>query len=1561
MYGHGGNDTLEGGAGNDFLEGGAGNDLLEGGAGDDDLFGAAGDDSLDGGDGSDWAHYEHVASGITVNLQTGVVIGGAGTDTLTNIENIQASQYADTIDGDDNGNNLQGNDGDDVIRGYGEGDYLEGGSGNDTLEGGAGDDDLSGAAGDDSLDGGEGRDWAHYVNAVSGVTVNLQTGVVTGGAGTDTLTNIENIHGSDHADAVDGDNNANHLNGYDGDDDLRGNAGDDHLEGGSGNDTLEGGAGNDFLEGGAGNDLLQGGAGDDGLAGGSGDDHLEGGSGNDTLEGGAGDDFLEGGAGNDLLQGGSGDDYLDGGTGGNAVNGGEGNDIIVFGGDGGFVDGGEGGDVIVLDRDWWFSSISEQVNNIEAISLQGGPLQIDNTEVSGVQKMTDDDDTLYILGESDDTVDFENEDGWHATGGSDSIPGVGVFDEYTDKDSLATLYIQTGIEVSYDRYDIVGTSGPDLLNGGSDDERIIAFEGNDTVNTGNGNDWVEAYTGDDLVNGEAGDDMLWGGGGDDTINGGDGSDIIGITSGTALVTGDDPVGGSVDVFAIGEPDGDYDKDSLPLMTITDFNVGQDRIYINILVDELAEGYTGGNPMAADQGYIVLTQDGTDALVQFDVDGTAGTGYDPRTVMILQNVTVSSLSSPNFLNAFYTDVSDDDFPASFVYADPGIDPSGGPVAGVTMTGTGDNNSFLGGLGNDTFYGEAGDDYLEGKHGNDELHGGTGNDGLEGGLGNDSLYGGDGDDELEGDSGDDSLYGEGGDDWIDGGDGVDNVYFSGVAGDYIFLGLNSDGSLTFEDTVPGRDGTDTIKNVETFVFAGGTTVELPYIESFDPVDEAAGIAVDRSIEITFSEDIFFGTTGIVALRENSLNGPVFDIYDVTAPGTNLSIDGSVLTIDPTAEFDENTTYYLNISYDALVDDQGNPFILATEYNFKTESPGLIELRPDSSGSVYLESVGELSDGTIIVIMETDESGLIVDAFNPDGTEKATSTDAFRADEIEEGFELPDGKILTIGVIDNGETGDDLILERYNADLSFDMSFGGGDGYVTTDLGGDDSPERVAKQSDGKTLVVVWDEEVTSAVLRYTADGALDTTFSGDGILDIDDPDLDRIETALPQSDNKVVVVTDLVDTSGNWSLCMTRYNENGTADTSYGTDGSFITDLGGIYRVDYETVYMMQDNKILIVGSAEYTGLPDNDIFLARLNADGGLDTSFSDDGIQILDLGGNEQGDKTVLLPDGKILAVGTTDVSGDQDVYGVRFNADGTLDTSFGTGGYVIDGESGDDEFEEIEVLPDGKILVGAASIGYDGDRDIVLVRYHADGSRDTGFGDIDGVVLEDFGGDEWFEMMVQEDGKIVVGVESIDPSDGSSDLFMARYNADGTRDLTFGSANVNSGPMMRNGEPVEAEEYTGPATGAGGEPLAYQYIGDGADEVLIGTGSNDFINVTGGTDAVDAGAGNDVIDGGTGSNFLTGGEGTDIFFVDGRGGQTTWSTITDWEEGEQLSVWGWTPGTSQIVFWMQAGAPGYEGLTMHADLNGDAVIDTSVTFTGIVSQSELPAPLEFDGLLWFV
>jgi len=153
---------------------------------------------------------------------------------------------------------------------------------------------------------------------------------------------------------------------------------------------------------------------------------------------------------------------------------------------------------------------------------------------------------------------------------------------------------------------------------------------------------------------------------------------------------------------------------------------------------------------------------------------------------------------------------------------------------------------------------------------------------------------------------------------------------------------------------------------------------------------------------------------------------------------------------------------------------------------------------------------------------------------------------------------------------------------------------------------------------------------------------------------------------------------------------------------------------------------------------------------------------------------------------------------------------------------------------------------------------------------------------------------------------------------------------------------------------YSGPVSW-----IKYQMIGNATSDVIVGTSKNDFINLMGGDDAANGGTGDEVLDGGTGSNFLSGGAGRDDFFLDGRGGTTTWATITDWSAGERLSVWGWRPGVSKVQWVDSAGAPGWTGVTMHGDLDGNGVIDTSVTWTG-QNRSQLPTSLEYDGLLWF-
>lgn len=250
-----------GGSGNDWVMGTSSANRLSGNGGNDSLDGGLGNDTLEGGEGNDE---------LTGGLGFDSVIGGNGNDHLRGAENA------------------------DTLLGGGGDDSLAGGKGVDSLDGGEGNDTLLGGVGPDILIGGSGTDRVDYSLASEGVAVNLSiVGVaqfISAGQSSDTLSDLEQITGSNFSDVLTGDSGVNSLIGL------------------SGNDALIGNEGADTLDGGDGNDLLAGGGNADSLLGGSGDDTLGGGKGVDTIDGGEGDDMLTGSLGSDRLIGGSGAD-----------------------------------------------------------------------------------------------------------------------------------------------------------------------------------------------------------------------------------------------------------------------------------------------------------------------------------------------------------------------------------------------------------------------------------------------------------------------------------------------------------------------------------------------------------------------------------------------------------------------------------------------------------------------------------------------------------------------------------------------------------------------------------------------------------------------------------------------------------------------------------------------------------------------------------------------------------------------------------------------------------------------------------------------------------------------------------------------------------------------------------------------------------------------------------------------------------------------------------------------------------------------------------------------------
>jgi Ca2+-binding RTX toxin-like protein len=308
MFGTSGPDVIATLGGDDTVVADAGADRVCTGPGNDGVLGAEGDDSIDGGAGGDGVFYFTARGPVQVNLDTGVVTGAEGRDTLLGIENATGSDFDDTLVGNAEINVLAGESGRDRIDGGAHSDALVGGAGDDTLIGHAGDGDAAG-----------------FIDAANSVQADLQTGVATG-IGRDTMTNVESLIGSGFADRLSGDGGFNFLLGLDGNDALDGRAGFDvadflspvdaslaaHQAQGEGTDTLAGleglagSPGNDRLSGDGKQNFLEGRQGDDTVSGGGGPDVVFGKEGSDRLDGGTGDDKLFGGAGNDLLIGGAG-------------------------------------------------------------------------------------------------------------------------------------------------------------------------------------------------------------------------------------------------------------------------------------------------------------------------------------------------------------------------------------------------------------------------------------------------------------------------------------------------------------------------------------------------------------------------------------------------------------------------------------------------------------------------------------------------------------------------------------------------------------------------------------------------------------------------------------------------------------------------------------------------------------------------------------------------------------------------------------------------------------------------------------------------------------------------------------------------------------------------------------------------------------------------------------------------------------------------------------------------------------------------------------------------------
>ncbi|WP_329275113.1 calcium-binding protein [Streptomyces sp. NBC_00691] len=347
--------------------------------------------------------------------------------------------------------------------------------------------------------------------------------------------------------------------------------------------------------------------------------------------------------------------------------------------------------------------------------------------------------------------------------------------------------------------------------------------------------------------------------------------------------------------------------------------------------------------------------------------------------------------------------------------------------------------------------------------------------------------------------------------------------------------------------------------------------------------------------------------------------------------------------------------------------------------------------------------------------------------------------------------DGKLVVVGLSEAG-----FALARYGTDGGLDTGFGG-DGTVTSDFGGGThTANAVAIQpSDGKIVVAGTTEVIAEegggccffSVARYNTDGSLDTGFGDGGLVRVEEfgGSADGADVAV-QPDGRIVAA----GKGGGGGFALVRLGTDGSLDPGLGGDGAVVAgftptspqDGGGIAR----GMALQPDGKIVSVG---YVGNTAFDIGVARYNGDGSLDTTFSGDGMVTADFGGTEFGNAVAVQPDGRIVAAG----SGGLGFAALRYNANGTPDVGFGTGGRTSVNAPGDGGIAYgLALQQNGKIVLAGRADDPDSSEanDFGLARLNVNGSVDTGFGG-DGFVVTGFNDfDEARGVLVQPDGKIV-------------------------------------------------------------------------------------------------------------------------------------------------------------------------------------------------------------------
>lgn len=370
--------------------------------------------------------------------------------------------------------------------------------------------------------------------------------------------------------------------------------------------------------------------------------------------------------------------------------------------------------------------------------------------------------------------------------------------------------------------------------------------------------------------------------------------------------------------------------------------------------------------------------------------------------------------------------------------------------------------------------------------------------------------------------------------------------------------------------------------------------------------------------------------------------------------------------------------------------------------------------------------------------------------------------------------DGKIVVTGESQVGATDSnyDVALVRYSADGSLDNSFGSS-GMVTTAISSDwDLSGSVALQSDGKIVVAgqtLNGPNFDFVTVRYNTDGNLDNGFGTGGIVKTPvGPSLDAEWFCALQPDEKILVVGP-VHNGSDYDFGIVRHNPDGSLDNTFGSGGKVITSVNSGNDFSWSCA-VQSDGKIVVAGRS--LGASSDDFALVRYLTNGSLDASFGTSGKVTTPVGpGSDRGRFVAIQADDKIVLGGTSTIGSTDDFALVRYNSDGSVDNSFGNNGIVTTAVgTGEDILWAVAIQHDGKILAAGYGISAVSGYDFAVVRYNQDGSLDSSFGN-NGIGLTPVGtsSDFGIGLALQPDEKIVLAGASVTAA--GYDFSIVRYN----------------------------------------------------------------------------------------------------------------------------------------------------------------------------------------------